>query len=392
MDQFSEAAAIWLASTVAAHALLVLFGMIKMRSGRGDVSNGGQKPSHWPVDVLVPVKGSFPDSEAVFVSLLTQDHPDYRVVFIAESQDDPVTPLLESLCAQYPHAEKVISGPATACAQKNFNLVAGAKSLRPETRIIVTADSTNVAHRDWLRRLVRPIETSEKEVVTTFRTFLPDPETLGGICQAIYAAFVFLLQQFKPTPWGGATGIRRDTFEKLRVTEIWSRTVVDDLVLGNLLDRGGIPVVADAQNRLRSPLRNQTVAGFLAYLDRQILFPRFTNPGIWLGGMLYHLNATIALPVTVAIGLVLFPLGIANPVLGWVALGSLLGTAMVAVLLKRANPYPISLSSWLISFGPCLFLAAFIYLRSIFRSHLVWHGRKYWTGLGGEVRRVEFLP
>ncbi len=386
------AAAIWLASTVAMHLFMVVFGMIRVRSGRGEGSKCEQDLPRLPGEVLVPVKGMFPGNEEALASLLEQDHPNYRVIFIVESEDDPVTPLMGRLCARYPHARKVISGRATSCAQKNHNLVAGARSLHPETRIIVTADSTNVAHPDWLRRLVSPIEASGWEVVTTFRAFVPDPETLGGVCQAIYASYVFLLHLLRPIPWGGATAIRRDTFERLGVAESWSRTVVDDLVLGNLLHRAGISVLAEPQNRLKSPLRNQSVAGFLSYLDRQVLFPRFTNPGMWIGAGLIHMNTTIALVVMFAAGFAFYPAGVTGPYFGWIALGSFVGTVMVAILLKYLNPYPISLTMWLISFYPNVFLTAFIVVRSIFRTYVIWHGRKYWAGSAGVVHRVEFLP
>lgn len=391
MDVTPGAVAIWLASTLAMQACLVLFGMIKMRSDRNERRHWQEGHGYWAVEVLVPVKGSFPGHESALASLLEQDHPNYQVVFVVESEDDPAFPLLTRLCARYSHARKVISGSSTSCAQKNHSLVAGVNSLRRETRIIVTADSTNVANPGWLKRLVAPIEESRREVVTTFRAFAPVPQTVGGVCQAIYASYLLLLQLFRPTPWGGATAIRRDTFERLGVATAWAHTIVDDLVLGNLVHRAGISVLSEPHNRLKSPVTNQTVSGFLSYLDRQVLFPRFTNPGVWIGMLIYHLNTTAAVLAILAIGIVLYPLGVAGRFLGWVALGSLAGTMVLAGLLRSLNPFSISLRRWLVSFYPCVFLTAFICVRSLFRSYVTWHGRKYWAGSGGVVHRVDVL-
>ena len=127
----------------------------------------------------------------------------------------------------------MFSGIAALCAQKNHNLLAGLRSLKPDTEILVFCDSTNMADPGWLGRFTKPLRNGDCQVVTTFRAFRPDPETLGGVCQAIYASFIRLLAAIKPTPWGGATAIRRETFERLNVAEAWSRTVVDDLILGN---------------------------------------------------------------------------------------------------------------------------------------------------------------
>jgi hypothetical protein len=227
--------------------------------------------------------------------------------------------------------------------------------------------------------------------VSTFRTFEPKPETLGGVSQAIYGSFVFLLDVLKPKPWGGATAIRRDTFEKLNVTKAWARTVVDDLILGNVLEDRRITIMLDARNLLRSPLRDQSVGGFLSYLDRQILFPKFTNPGIWGVTLAAHINVTLAALFSVIALLVLFPLGLVGPVIGLASCAYLASLFLTAVLLRTLSPFPVSLGNWLICFLPCIFLIAFIFFRSVFRNYIVWHGRKYRTGFEGVVLEINSL-
>ncbi len=342
-----------------------------------------------PLEVIVPLKGIIAGQEYALRSLLEQDYPGYRLIFVLESELDPANPVVDKLLDQYPFAHKVIGGIAFSCAQKNHNLLAGLRSVRPNTEILVFCDSTSLADPGWLRRFTGPLCNGDCAVVTTFRAFHLDPATIGGVCQAMYASFIRLIAAIKPKPWGGATAIKRETFEELNIPEVWSRTIVDDLVLGNALDCAGIKVKMDQYNLLESPLQMQSVAGFLSYLDRQILFPKFTNPGIWAGTLLFHLNLTLAVVAAVFIG-ALFPAGQADTLCGWLSCGLLIVVAAGVLLLWRINPSTISIERWLISFFPCIFLSAFVFLRSIVRNYIDWHGRRYWPGKGGVVLETAF--
>lgn len=349
----------------------------------------GSLPDSAHVEVLVPVKGIFPDQERILGSLLEQDYHSYRVVLIVEDEQDPAAGVVNRLCRRYPHAVKIVSGISMSCAQKNHNLVEGVRSLKDETEILVFCDSTNIASSDWLRGFVNPILTKEAEATTTFRAFEPAPLTLGGVCQALYASLILLLATAVPKPWGGGTAINRRTFEELKVVDVWSRTVVDDLVLGNLLEEAGIPVKMDPCRLLRSPLKAQTIRGFLGYLDRQILFPKFTNPGIWAASTALHLNFTAALLTAISLGL-LFPLGFTKLGTGLVSYGFLAALIPVAMVLKWTNPFPIPMTNWIGGIVPCIVLAAGIFVRSLWLKHIDWHGRRYVPGKGGVVLDARF--
>lgn len=379
---------VWLATTSVTLFFEILLGVVKIRRPAPHGAANATEPRALPLEVIVPVKGVVSDHETALRSLLEQDYPDYGLIFVLETEKDSANSAVDKLLDRHPLARKVISGIAVSCAQKNHNLLAGLKSLKPDTEILVFCDSTNCADPGWLRRFTKPLRNGDCQIVTTFRVFRPDPETLGGVCQAIYASFIRLLAAIKPTPWGGATAIRRDTLERLNIAEMWSRTVVDDLVLGNALDRAGIKVRMDPQDLLKSPLQRQSVKGFLSYLDRQILFPKFTNPGIWAATLAFHVNLTLAILVAALIG-ILFPAGQVSALCAWSSYGFLMATALVALVLRSTNPAPVSIGRWLVSFLPCIFLSAFVFLRSIFRNYIDWHGRRYWPGKKGVVLRIE---
>jgi ceramide glucosyltransferase len=380
---------VWLAATIVTLFAEIMLGLVKIRYLSAHAPDDTTEPHAPPLEVIVPLKGIAPGQELALESLLKQDYPDYRLIFVLESEGDSANPAVEGFLQRYPFATKVISGMAVLSAQKNHNLLAGLRNIKPDTEILVFCDSTNVADSGWLTRLTRPLRNGDCQVITTFRAFRPDPATLGAVCQAIYASFIRLLAAIKPTPWGGATAIRRETLDRLNVTEEWSRTVVDDLVLGNVLDRAGVKVCMDPHSLLKSPVQGQSVTGFLNYLDRQILFPKFTNPGIWAATLVLHLNLTLAILVA-AFMCVLFPAGQVGALCGWVSYGFLFATVVVALVLRRTNASPVPIKHWLMYFLPCILLSAFVFLRSIFRNYIDWHGRRYWPGKGGVVLKIDY--
>jgi len=380
----------WILLTAFLMALAIILGMFKIRrEGKCQPLEESEQPLP-RLEVLVPVKGVSPNQDEILKSLLTQNYPSYHLSFILEDEQDEANELVERLCNQYVHAHKVLSGSAKSCAQKNHNLIAGVKALRPETEVIVFCDSTNMADSDWLRRFIMPLVANGMQVVTTFRAFKPEPATIGGVSQAIYAALLRILATMRPTPWGGATALRRSTFDRLEVVDLWSHTVVDDLVLGNILEASGVTVTMDPCNLLVSPVHNQSVAGFLAYMDRQILFPKFTNPGIWLAAVASVLNLALAFFAAAILG-TLSIAGMAAAGAGWASYSFLLVLLLSGLLLRNINPTDISLKKWLVCLVPCIILVAFIGLRSIIVNHIDWHGRRYWPGKGGVVLRLEWL-
>ncbi len=380
----------WLLSGFVPLIVLSAIAWRKIRAARGADAQNKSVPPPVPLEVVVPVKGALPEQEAVLKSLLEQNYPSYRVLIVLESGEDPANSAVDRLCAQYRHVAKVISGVSTICAQKNHNLIEGVRRLNSETEIIVFCDSANTADPDWLARFTEPVRSGTAQVVTSFRAFQPEPKTMGGVCQAIYGTLLLILTSAAPKPWGGATAILRKTFEEHNVVEAWSRTVVDDLVLGNVLEAAGIEVFMDPVHLLTTPLKNQTVRGLLSYLDRQILFPKFTNPGMWIASLLVHLNMTLATLVT-AIMSVLFLLGYIGAVAGWISVGFFIANQLWVVWLHRMSPSSISLGRWLLLGVPLVFLGAWLFLRSLFINYVEWHGRRYWCGRGGIVVRMDLL-
>ena len=215
MSVLEMALLIWLVVTAIPFLVCCGLGLARIRASETLRARSGSDAPILPIEVLVPIKGLLPDQERILESLLTQDYAAYSVMFIVESEEDPVNKLLDSFCAKFEHARKVIGGVAECCGQKNHSLVQGLKRVRPETECLVFYDASNAAEPQWLSRFTSPLRRGVAQVVTTFRAFQPIPETTWGVAQAMYASFLLLLMANKPKPWGGATGIMRGVLERL---------------------------------------------------------------------------------------------------------------------------------------------------------------------------------
>jgi hypothetical protein len=340
------------------------------------------------VHCLTPVKGVFPGLRQSLVSLLEQDYPDYALTFIVESEDDRAAPLIRELCLEYSHANIIYAGPAQGCGQKNHNLIMGVRSIKEPPEILVFCDSTNRAAPDWLKCLTSRIDAGILKAVTTFRSFDPSPPTLGGVCQAIYATSVSIIAPIQNSPWGGGSAISWELFKDMDVTSAWSDTVIDDLVLGNCLVQAGARVIMDLDCSMTTRLSNQSISACMGYLDRQIMFPKFTNPwSIWapvifiLGNLGVALTCALVFIILSVFGWVSFKLGLAGLVL-------LTCLGLVAIYLKRRQRQDIPSWAWAVWFAPSIMIIAYISLRSIFRNYIIWHGKTYWCGKGGRVIKM----
>ncbi len=348
--------------------------------------------THTPhIEIIVPVKGSNADQKNALRSLLEQEYPFYTVTLVVESQHDFASSTIDQLCMEYSHARKLIAGIAAGCAQKNHNLVYALSHLKSETEIVVFCDSTNTAPREWLKRFTKTLRSGEAEVVTTFRRFFPRPQNIAGVCQTMYGVVVLLLASVAPKPWGGGTGIRRQLLERLPVREAWSKTVVDDLVLGNLLSRAGVKVWLDPRNLLISSLTHHSFRSLLGYLDRQIMFPKFTNHEMWGALLVLYVNLAIAVPLALWQGLRFFLVYENGSALEYAGVGLVGGMLLLMLFARRLVTPHIFVVKWMQSLFPLLFIGAFVFLRSAFRGFIDWHGRRYWCGREGAVTRVQEL-
>ena len=191
-------------------------------------------PGRWPRHALiVPVAGTPPGLAPRLNALLHQDYPDYQVIFATRDLEDPATRVIAALIWGTTRARLVVAGPARTCGQKNQNLLAGVRLAGVAPEILAFCDSNQEAPPDFLRKLAAPVARGEGVVTSGYHQAIPGDHRLATWGRAVSVLTLYLTKAvpWLNQPWGGATAILRETFESLRVTNLWAENVVDDVSL-----------------------------------------------------------------------------------------------------------------------------------------------------------------
>jgi ceramide glucosyltransferase len=368
-------------------------------------SNMRQLDRHHPtahVAVFAPCKGIDLDLEANLRALFQQDHPNFELVFVVESREDPAGEVIHRLMAKYPTvaARLVIAGRTSESGQKVHNLRAATAELSPEIDCLAFVDSDAQPRREWLRALVARLDRPDLAVTTGYRWFVPARPTLANhLLYSINCGVMFLLGRHSHClVWGGSWALRRDTFDSLRLREAWRGTLSDDLVASRLLRKAGMVTRFEPVAVVNSPL-DLSGRQMFAFLRRQYLIARCYVPLWWALGLCVSTLANLLWLVSAAM-LVRGMIDGSVPV--WLPLGVcatvyLLSVQRGAVRQSLARTYfpqhyaalrparrfdiwaspLVNFVNWLGMFG------------AMFGRHIHWRGLSYQMLPGGQIRSMQ---
>lgn len=340
----------------------------------------------WPdVGVVVPAAGASPELPAAISSLLSQDYPSFQLVLVTRDQEDPASAFLAETFGIRPGVKHVLSGKATGCGQKNHNLLQGLAALESDPPILVFCDSTRTAPPQWLKALVSPVVRGEFEVTSGYHHGIPRDQRVSTWGHAFSILLLYLTKgiPFLNQPWGGGTAIRRETFDRLGVEQVWSRNIVDDVSLAALLQKNRMRTGFSSGAHMATPLKGETLGSWIQWLVRQWFYLKVCLPGSWLAaGMICYLFCGV---------LALAVLGSLGAITGWVTephalacLAFLCLFAASALGLRLLHPKPPPPMRWLAAAFLNPPVAAWAHLRTLFTMRLTWRGIHYrvkWKGI-----------
>jgi len=146
----------------------------------------GRKLFQPPAVVIVPFKEIDIDLPEAVRSLCEQDYPDYELILVVESEDDPAYPVLVEQIALYPDrkARVVVAGQAGPDeGQKVHNQLFALDLIeapKGQDQAWAFADSDAVPGPHWLATIVQPlIEKKRTGVVTGYRWLIPSKQSTG---------------------------------------------------------------------------------------------------------------------------------------------------------------------------------------------------------------------
>jgi len=209
----------------------------------------GPAPAAWPkVSVIVPCRNESRGVEKAMSSLLAMDYPNLEIVAVDDRSEDATGAILETLAAKDPrltvlHLQDLPEG----WIGKNHAMHQGAS--RASGAWLLFTDGDVVFESTALKRSVA---FAEAHGLGHF-VALPQFETHGFLERAFVSTFTIALAMklnpshlSRPRSWAyvgvGAFGlVRREAYDRIGGHARLAFEVADDLKLGMLLRRGGVP-------------------------------------------------------------------------------------------------------------------------------------------------------
>ena len=344
--------------------------------------------------IIVPCKGVPKNFGKNLEGFLELDYKNYEVIYVTETETDPAVPIIRSIIGRHPNASLVIAGLSTACAQKNYNLVAGIKTAH-DPGVYVFADSDIKPGKPWLKELVLPLSNPKVTVTSGYRWLHAGKGTFGEQTHAYANVFIyvcFCTASFIGGVglWGGSMAIRRKEFEDLGVVEKWSRTAVDDMSLSQLITKKWRKGVVVPRSMTHSDDLLPTARASIAWLERQIMFLKSYFKPLWFFGGLIVAGSAMCL-------LALLPFAaIASLAPGRTFIGSGGGTALFFYIGEYLALLMYPLVGPMPRFGKFLLYSPIIrvtqgisYFKTHFTNVITWAGTRYYVKFSGDVSRVE---
>lgn len=344
----------------------------------------------WPrVSMIVPADGFHPAAGAGLASLVAQDYPAFELIFVTATRDAPNVPFIREAIETRGTARHVVSGPAARCGQKNHNLLAGIEAADPDTEILVFCDAGRTAPAHFLKALVAPIVLGRARVSSGYHHLAPQTETVTNAGRAATVLVLYLTRGFKGLiqPWGGATAIRRSTFNELKIGDMWAQNIVDDVSLSALLNRYDLPARAAPGATLITSLAEPVPESWTLWLTRQLLFLKFCRPGVFLAAGAYFLSLAIAMisAGTFAAGSLWGHFTLWQGSAGFLFLLFFLWTGWK---IHSHHPRPFRPVVWLAGFSAIAWTGCRAFVLAAFSSEITWMKTRYRIGRGGRVRSV----
>ncbi len=196
--------------------------------------------------VLLPVRGLDEGFDDNVRALLGQAYPRYRLVVIADREDEPAVGRIRAIAGGSPHvAVEVLHSDPAGMGGKVNALRTALGHLRPDDEVVVFADADVRPSVDWLRQLVQPLADVTVGATTGFRWYVPPHPSLWSLVRSEWNAVSanVLFDGRRNYTWGGSSAVRRENLERFRLEERWREVLSDDLVVTEAAREAGLRIV-----------------------------------------------------------------------------------------------------------------------------------------------------
>lgn len=242
-------------------------------------------PSKFSASIIVPCKGRDQGLSGNLRALMVQDHGEYDVTFVVESEDDPACPVIREVISAFPliRSRLVIAGKAQGTGQKVHNLIEAVRSLRNKMDALVFVDSDARPGEDWLAALLGSLDGSGTGCATGYRWFIPERGGVASQIRSVWNASIASAlgdDESRNFCWGGSTAILRRDFDSLRVAEHWEGRLSDDFALTSIVRSAG-GSIRFVPKCLTASIEDCSFRELIEFTTRQMKITRVYRPDLW---------------------------------------------------------------------------------------------------------------
>lgn len=346
------------------------------------------------VAVFLCLRGADPHLASCLRRLMLQDHPNYEVMVVVDSPQDPAWTMVNETIREF-GTERLRAWSLTerrlTCGLKNSALVQLLDRLDESHQTVVLADADVQAQSTWLRQLIAPLSDSKVGAAFGNRWFLPKRTNLGSLVRQTWNAPGLIVMAAFKIPWAGSMAIRRELIDAAGVRDKWTKSIVDDgpireAVMEQGLQLAFVPALIMANHEVCN------LSFAYQFLRRQLTWTRTYVASLWpmmVGYHLLSLTLAVAAIVVAIIGLSMQHYDVA----AWAILAN--GTSWMIAWLQaviidaearrviRNQGEPIDASFYATAFyvpftiAIAAFLGLIASLSATFARRIVWRGVTY---------------
>jgi len=260
----------WIVSTFA----LTSF-MKKRREAR---TPSGAGVSHPTVTILKPVYGLERGAYENFKTFLTQDYPDYDVVFGVQREDDPVLPVVKRLMQEFPGRAKMVLDTSVVGPNGKVNNMVNCYKAATGSVIVISDADTRVCP-DYLKVITGPLSKPEVGAVSTLyratdALTIPEKLELLSFNTEFIPNVAFATSKgISDACLGASIVLKRDLLDQIGGFAPLAHYLVEDYEMGRKIWEKGLKV------EILPYLADTTVdlAGFRSWFDHQVYWDQNTR-------------------------------------------------------------------------------------------------------------------
>jgi ceramide glucosyltransferase len=233
-----------LAAGSAAYCALTVIAALRYRGVRPSRVRNGQ-----PVSILKPLAGVDDGLEENLRSFFEQDYAQFEILFAVRASTDPAVPVVERLCAEYPHipTRLIVTGEPPYANAKVFSL--DTMLAAASHNLIVMADSDTRVTPDMLPVLAGEFEDPRTGMATCPYRAVPGRsvwstlEALGLNTEFIGGVLMARMLDGMKFAIGPTIAARRETLARIGGFDALKEFLAEDFVMGKLAAQCGCGVI-----------------------------------------------------------------------------------------------------------------------------------------------------